>query len=298
MSWRNLVFGLCAVLPLCGAHARERGGIDIHLPVPSIDVRLPPPPSIDVKLPAPPAVYVEVEPPPPRRETVPPPRRGHHWRPGYWRWERNRHIWVPGGWIRVQQDSDWVADRWEEEDQGWRYVPGHWERRGARERYPREDEGDRGDERRDRGDHDGWRRDDRWGRRDEPEERGGMSFHVPPDRVPARGRCKVWFRDVPPDRQPPSMSCGKARADAREWGGMVIWARGPGSYQDGRVQAEDFGRHGLYGVPPDRLPPPGACRVWRDHVPPDRQSPPESCRSAQRYAREEGGRVLYMPGPD
>ena len=94
------------------------------------------------------------------------------------------------------------------------------------------------------------------------------------------------------------MSCAKARADAREWGGMVIWARGPGSYQDGRVLAEEYGRHGLYGVPPDRLPPPGSCRVWRDHVPPDRQSPPESCRSAQRYAREEGGRVLYMPGPD
>lgn len=126
---------------------------------------------------------------------------------------------------------------------------------------------------------------------------GGRSFNVPPDRVPPRGACKVWFTGLPPDRQSPPMNCGKARADARRWGGMVIWASGPESYRDGRVAAEDYGSHRLHGVPPDRLPPPGMCRVWRDNAPPDRQAPPESCASASRHAQAEGGRVLYMPGP-
>ncbi len=128
-------------------------------------------------------------------------------------------------------------------------------------------------------------------------QRGGRSFNVPPDRVPPRGACKVWFTGLPPDRQSPPMNCGKARADARRWGGMVIWASGPESYRDGRVAAEDYGPHRLHGVPPDRLPPPGMCRVWRDNAPPDRQARPESCASATHHARQEGGRVLYMPGP-
>ncbi|WP_211209814.1 YXWGXW repeat-containing protein [Uliginosibacterium gangwonense] len=227
-------------------------------------------------------VHVDVAPPAPRREVVPPPREGYQWRPGFWRWEGRRHLWAPGVWMRAQADAVWVADAWERDGRGWRFVPGHWEQ----VERDRDDDEDRDEHRH----HHDSRRDEDWGR-DE-----GQSFQVPPDRVPPRGSCKVWFKGLPPDRQSPPMNCDMARADAREWGGMVIWARGPGSFQDGRVGAEDFGPHHLYDVPPDRLPPPGMCRVWFDNVPPDRQPPAESCRAAIHHAREEGGRVLHMPG--
>jgi hypothetical protein len=122
--------------------------------------------------------------------------------------------------------------------------------------------------------------------------------HVPPDRVPREGACRLWFADVPPDRQPASMSCGRARREAQRTGGWVIWALGPQSYRSGAVAAEDFGPHGLHGVPPDRLPPPGRCRLWFDGVPPDRQPPPGPCQAVIRRQGAEGGRVLYMPASD
>jgi hypothetical protein len=122
--------------------------------------------------------------------------------------------------------------------------------------------------------------------------------HVPPDRVPREGACRLWFADVPPDRQPASMSCGRARREAQRTGGWVIWALGPQSYRSGAVAAEDFGPHGLHGVPPDRLPPPGRCRLWFDGAPPDRQPPPGPCQAVIRRQGAEGGRVLYMPASD
>ncbi len=288
--------GVCAAGALFASTVQARDGFDIHIP-------LPPLPRIDVQVPIPqaPQIYVDVAPPAPRREAVPHRRHGYDWRPGYWRWEGRRHVWVSGAWIRTRADSVWIADRWERDGRGWYFVAGHWEQGGQREE-PRErrrddDEWSQDQDRdRDRRDppprHERQDRDEDWGDGD------GAQYQVPPDRVPPRGTCKVWFRDLPPDRQSPPMSCGKAREDAREWGGMVIRARGPGSYRDGRVLSEDFGRHQLYNIPPDRLPPPGMCRVWRDHVPPDRQAPPESCNSALRHARGDRGRVLYMPGSD
>lgn len=123
-------------------------------------------------------------------------------------------------------------------------------------------------------------------------------FHVPPDRVPPPGLCRIWHRNLPPDRQPPSMSCERAHAIAADHGGRVIAAMSRRSYQTGEVAATWYGRSDVGGVPPDRLPPPGACRVWFDGVPPDRQPPLMHCRQAERYARAHGGRVLYTPSSD
>lgn len=125
----------------------------------------------------------------------------------------------------------------------------------------------------------------------------GHDFHVPPDRVPGRGLCRIWFDDLPPDRQPPPMACDRAHRLARRHGGRVIWDGSGRAHQDGRVASSRYGRANFDGVPPDRLPPPGACRVWIDGVPPDRQPPPEPCGRAEHEARRVGGRVLYMPGP-
>lgn len=266
---RLLSFGVISFCTVWSAGVRAEGSIHVQVPLPSL-----------------PSVYVEIAPPALRSEAVPPPRHGHHWRPGYWRWEGHRHVWEPGVWIAIQPGSVWSADRWERERSGWRFVPGHWKSQRREEQWQDEPARERYPSNRPHGhDEDGARS-------------GGQSFQIPPDRVPPHGTCKVWFRDVPPDRQPPPMSCGKARADAREWGGMVVWARGPESYQSGQVSAEDFGPHRLNNVPPDRLPPPGMCRLWHDNLPPDRQPPPQSCRSALHDVRREGGRVLYMPGTD
>jgi hypothetical protein len=122
--------------------------------------------------------------------------------------------------------------------------------------------------------------------------------HIPPDRVPQGSACRIWFADLPPDRQPPAMSCGQARNKAQRTGGWVIWALGPESYRSGVVAAEDFGPHGLHGVPPDRLPPPGQCRLWFEGLPPDRQPRAGPCHLVRRRQAAEGGRVLYMPASD
>lgn len=124
------------------------------------------------------------------------------------------------------------------------------------------------------------------------------TFHVPPDRVPPRDLCRIWFDDLPVDRQPAPMTCGRAHRVARHHGGRVIWAESPRSHQDGVVASADYGRVDLRGVPPDRLPPPGYCRVWLEGVPPDRQPPPAQCPAAERDADRMGGRLLYMPSSD
>lgn len=125
----------------------------------------------------------------------------------------------------------------------------------------------------------------------------GHSFSVPPDRVPGGGWCRIWYDDLPPDRQPPPMSCPRAHDIARRHGGRVIWADSRHAHHDGRVASASYGRVDFSGVPPDRLPPPGTCRVWFDGVPPDRQPPPGPCGHVEREARRTGGRLLYMPGP-
>jgi hypothetical protein len=120
-------------------------------------------------------------------------------------------------------------------------------------------------------------------------------FRVPPDRAPARGLCRIWYDELPPDRQPPEMDCGRAHRVAERHGGRVIWAESGRAYQDGTVATTEYGRVDLRGVPPDRMPPPGYCRVWLDGVPPDRQPSPAPCPDAEREARRTGGRLLYMP---
>lgn len=125
-----------------------------------------------------------------------------------------------------------------------------------------------------------------------------QGVHIPPDRVPPEGTCRVWYADLPPDRQPERMSCAKARRDAQRTGGWVIWAQGPESFRSGTVAAEDFGPHGLHGIPPDRLPPPGFCRLWFEGTPPDRQPPAGPCAEVARRRGAEGGRLLYMPASD
>ena len=109
---------------------------------------------------------------------------------------------------------------------------------------------------------------------------------------------EITDADLPPDRQPERMTCAKARRDAQRTGGWVIWAQGPESFRSGTVAAEDFGPHGLHGVPPDRLPPPGWCRLWFEGTPPDRQPPAGPCAEVARRRGSEGGRLLYMPASD
>jgi hypothetical protein len=121
---------------------------------------------------------------------------------------------------------------------------------------------------------------------------------VPPDRVPPAGSCRIWLADVPAERQPPPMSCHKAHADAARWGGSVVWPIDASASREGRVATRPYGPHTLRGVPPDRLPAPGTCKLWNDKAPPEQQAPAVDCRSAQEQQAREGGRVLYMPGSD
>ncbi len=124
------------------------------------------------------------------------------------------------------------------------------------------------------------------------------TFHVPPDRVPARGLCRIWYDELPPDRQPAAMTCARAHRVARGHGGRVIWAASQRAAETGEVAAVDYGPVDRRGVPPDRLPPPGYCRVWLEGVPPDRQPPPDQGPRAEREAQRTGGRLLYMPSSD
>ncbi len=131
-----------------------------------------------------------------------------------------------------------------------------------------------------------------------PAEPPSGTFHVPPDRVPPRDLCRIWYDDLPVDRQPAAMTCGRAHRVAQHHGGRVIWAQGERAYQDGVVASTDYGQVDLRGIPPDRLPPPGWCRVWLDGVPPDRQPAPAQCPAAEREAERTGGRLVYMPSSD
>lgn len=138
--------------------------------------------------------------------------------------------------------------------------------------------------------------------RESPERLAGTrpigNFLVPADRVPAEGLCRIWYDQLPPDRQPATMSCARAHRLARNHGGRVIWAKPAPPGQEGEVSSVEYGRVDFEGVPPDRLPPPGYCRVWLDGVSPDQQPPPGKCPDAEREAQEKGGRLLYIPSSD
>lgn len=124
------------------------------------------------------------------------------------------------------------------------------------------------------------------------------TLQVPPDRVPPPGLCRIWYDELPADRQPAAMSCARAHRVARNHGGQVIWVEPDRASRDGVVASTDYGPVDFGGVPPDRLPPPGYCRVWLDGVPPDRQPPPAQCPAAERDAERMGARLLYMPSSD
>ncbi len=94
------------------------------------------------------------------------------------------------------------------------------------------------------------------------------------------------------------MDCARAHNAARHYGGRVIWAESSRAFQDGGVATVEYRRVSFRGVPPDRLPPPGTCRVWIDGEPPDRQPAPAPCPWAEREALRTGGRLLFMPEAD
>ncbi len=82
------------------------------------------------------------------------------------------------------------------------------------------------------------------------------AMHVPTDQVPPPGLCRVWHREMPPERQARPMSCARAHWIASEQGGHVIRAVGPLSYETGAVAATAYGRGSLAGVLPGRVNPP------------------------------------------
>jgi hypothetical protein len=96
-----------------------------------------------------------------------------------------------------------------------------------------------------------------------PDIRGVSSFRVPPGNVPPVGQCAIWYPGLPASHQPPAMSCNKAHADAETWGGVVIWAESAAARRSGEVAYVRYGNHGLNGIPPGQLPPPGRCRLWQ-----------------------------------
>lgn len=51
----------------------------------------------------------------------------------------------------------------------------------------------------------------------------GRSWGIPPGHLPPPGACRVWLPDRPPGHQPPATSCAFAEAQARRYGGAVIY---------------------------------------------------------------------------
>jgi hypothetical protein len=123
-------------------------------------------------------------------------------------------------------------------------------------------------------------------------------IHVPPDAMPPLGQCRIWYDELPPEWQPPAMPCARAHDLAQKHGGRVVKAISPKSFQDGRALGVDYGPSDLPKVPPEQLPPPGYCRPWYDRLPAERQPAPMTCARAEQLVRKNGGRVVYMPGPE
>ena len=74
------------------------------------------------------AVWVREAPPPLRDEAVPALRRGHHWVPGYWRWQGRRHVWHRGTWVRARPGYAYTNPSWVERDGRWQFRQGQWAR--------------------------------------------------------------------------------------------------------------------------------------------------------------------------
>jgi hypothetical protein len=136
------------------------------------------------------------------------------------------------------------------------------------------------------------------GARERPAPGAQTEFHVPPKSVPPLGKCRIWYAELPPEWQPPAMPCARAHELAQRHGGRVVKAISPKSFQDGRTLSIDYGPSDFPEVSPEQLPPPGYCRPWYDRLPAERQPAPMTCARAEQLVRKNGGRVVYMPGPE
>ena len=123
-------------------------------------------------------------------------------------------------------------------------------------------------------------------------------FNLAPEHMPPLGSCRIWYIELPPYVQPTSMSCARAHSLAAKHGGRVVSAISRKSFEDGRALAVDYGPGNFSGVPVEKLPPPGYCRAWLDHIAEAKQPPAMPCGKAEQLVRERGGRLVYMPGPE
>jgi len=123
-------------------------------------------------------------------------------------------------------------------------------------------------------------------------------FYLPPAGVPKLGQCRIWYSDLPPEWQPPVMSCSRAHSLAQKHGGRVVKAISPSSFKDGKTLAVDYGPSEFAGLAPEQLPPPGYCRPWYERTAVDKQPAPMTCARAEKLVQQHGGRVIYMPGPE
>ena len=114
---------------------------------------------------------------------------------------------------------------------------------------------------------------------------------VPTEALPQSGQCRIFFDNVPAEKQPAQMECEHAKWLAHSWGGRVVAVNG----LTAEVVAEYKGRNDFTGVPVQALPPRGYCRAWLDGVPADQQPEASDCLQARRIAETQNGRVLFMP---
>ena len=133
---------------------------------------------------------------------------------------------------------------------------------------------------------------------DRPAPSSQTEYRIPAESVPQLGTCRIWYAELPPQWQPPAMPCARAHELAARHGGRVLKAISPSSYQDGRTLGVDYGPSQFPDVAPEQLPPPGYCRPWYERTPVEKQPAPMTCARAEQLVHKNGGRVVYMPGPE